>query len=58
MPFEGDHLGHEPEWGVFAIHEMFRVIFIASIDRVLQSTLGAYVEICSQDRNCARCELI
>jgi hypothetical protein len=35
VPFEGDHLGHEPEWGVFSIDEMFRVIFIASIDRVL-----------------------
>ena len=33
--FEGDHLGHEPEWGVFSIHEMFRVTLIASIDRVL-----------------------
>ena len=58
MPFEGDHLGHEPEWGVFSIHEMFRVIFIASIDRVLQSTLGACVETCSQDRDCARSELV
>ena len=58
VPFEGDHLGHEPEWGVFSIHEMFRVIFIASTDRVLQSTLGACVETCSQDRDCARCKLI
>jgi hypothetical protein len=56
--FEGDHLGHEPEWGVFSIHEMFRVIFIASIDRVLQSTLGACVETGSQDRDGARCELV
>ena len=35
VPFEGDHLGHEPEWGMFSIHEIFRVVFIASIDRVL-----------------------
>jgi hypothetical protein len=56
--FEGDHLGHEPEWGVFSIHEMLRVVFIASIDRVLQSTLGACVETGSQDRDGARCELI
>ena len=58
VPFEGDHLGYEPEWGMFSIHEMFRVVFIASIDRVLQSTLGACVETCSQDRDGPRCELI
>ena len=58
MLFEGDHLGHEPEWCVFSIHEVFRVIFIASIDRVLQPTLGACVETRSQDRGGTRCELI
>jgi hypothetical protein len=56
--FEGDHLGHEPEWCVLSIHEVFRVIFIARIDRVLQPTFGACVETCSQDRDCARRELI
>jgi hypothetical protein len=46
--FEGDHRGHKPEcWGMFSIHEMFRVVLIASIDRVLRSTLGACVETCS-----------
>ena len=58
VPFEGDHLGYEPEWGMFSIHEIYRVVFIASIDWVLQSTLGACVETCSQDRDCAGCELI
>ena len=58
VPFEGDHLGHEPEWGVFSIHEMLRVVFIASIDRVLQSTLGACVETGSQDRDGPRSELM
>ena len=58
VPFAGDHLGHEPEWCVFSIHEVFRLICIARIDWVLQPTLGACVETCSQDRDCPRCELI
>ena len=53
-----DHFGHKPEWGMFSIHEMFRVVLIASIDRVLQPTLGACVEARSQDRDGTRCELI
>ena len=44
--------------GVLSIHEVFWVIFIASIDRVLQPTLGACVETRSQDRGGTRCELI
>ena len=56
--FEGDHLGHKLEWGMFSIHEMFRVVLIASIDRVLQPSLGACVETCSQDHDGPRCELI
>ena len=56
--FEGDHLGHEPERLVILIHEVFRVIFVASIDRVLQPTLGACVETGSQDRDGARCDLV
>jgi hypothetical protein len=55
---EGYNIGHDPQGGVLAVHQVFRSVLVASVNWIFKAALRSCVKIRPKNRHDARDNLI